>query len=62
MQSAWTAFARRGVPSCEPLGAWPDYEETRRATVELAETPRLLEDPFAEEREILSQLDFDHVS
>jgi para-nitrobenzyl esterase len=59
MQEAWTAFARSGEPSCEPVGAWPGYDEKRRATVELGVTPRLLEDPFSREREILAGVDFD---
>ncbi len=62
MQTAWTSFARLGVPSCEPIGVWLDYEETRRATIELAQTPRLLEDPFAREREILADVDFDRLT
>ena len=59
MQDAWTAFARSGEPDCEPVGVWPRYDETRRATVELGVTPRLLEDPFSREREILAGVDFD---
>lgn len=59
MRAAWTSFARSGVPSCDPVGAWPGYDEGRRATVELCDPPRLLEDPFSCEREILESVDFE---
>ncbi len=41
MQDAWLAFARAGDPSCERLGAWPQYDASRRATMILGEKSRL---------------------
>jgi para-nitrobenzyl esterase len=33
MQDAWLAFARTGNPSCESVGKWASYDESRRATM-----------------------------
>ncbi len=50
MQDAWLAFARSGDPSCESLGRWPGYTESRRATMVLGETSKAEDAPRDEER------------
>jgi para-nitrobenzyl esterase len=50
MQDAWLAFARSGDPSCESLGKWPGYTESRRATMVLGETSKAEDAPRDEER------------
>jgi len=37
MQDAWLAFARRGDPSCDSVGAWAGYTKDRRATMVFGE-------------------------
>ena len=56
MQAAWTAFARGGDPSCEPLGAWPAYDTDRRATMLLAAGSRLVDDPEGARRRQWAEL------
>ncbi len=50
MQDAWLAFARSGDPSCESLGAWPQYDASRRATMILDEKSKAEDAPYEEER------------
>ena len=45
--SAWSSFARGGVPSSDHLAAWPEWDTGRRATMELGTTCQVLEDPGA---------------
>lgn len=47
---AWTAFARTGNPSCEGLGDWPAYSETKRATMILGENMGVKLDLMERER------------
>jgi para-nitrobenzyl esterase len=51
MQDAWLSFARTGEPAAPGLPEWPRYDTDRRAVMELDETPQVLEDPGAAERE-----------
>jgi para-nitrobenzyl esterase len=53
VQSAWTSFARTGRPHFAGLPEWPAYEPPRRATLELATDPRILEAPRETERAAL---------
>ncbi len=50
MQDAWLAFARSGDPSCESLGAWPQYDASRRATMILGEKSKAEDAPYEGER------------
>jgi len=50
MQDAWLAFAHHGDPSCDRLGEWPRYDESRRATMILGETSKVEEAPYDGER------------
>ena len=55
MRRAWSAFARTGDPSTQEL-PWPSYGTTTRRTMQLDETCRVLEDPYALQREALAKL------
>jgi para-nitrobenzyl esterase len=50
IQDAWLAFARSGDPSCEKLGAWPQYDASRRATMILGEKSSVQDAPYDGER------------
>jgi len=50
MQDAWLAFARSGDPSCESVGAWRAYDETRRPTMVFGASTKLEDAPRDEER------------
>jgi para-nitrobenzyl esterase len=50
LMDAWLGFARCGDPSHPGVGAWPEYEPGRRATLELSAHCGLLEAPREEER------------
>jgi para-nitrobenzyl esterase len=50
VQGAWLSFARTGRPSFAGLPEWPAYGPPRRATLELAAHPRILEAPRETER------------
>ena len=50
LRSAWASFAATGDPSCAALGAWPEYDTTRRSTMVIDTTPRVVDDPLATER------------
>jgi para-nitrobenzyl esterase len=58
MMDAWCAFARRGDPSHEGVGAWPAYERSRRATLELGRECRLLDAPCERERAALERMGY----
>jgi para-nitrobenzyl esterase len=44
-QSAWAAVARAGAPSTDALPGWPRFDARRRATMVLAATPHVEDDP-----------------
>lgn len=50
MQDAWLGFARSGRPASARLPEWPRYDPPRRATLEFAAEPRILEAPQEPER------------
>jgi para-nitrobenzyl esterase len=50
MQDAWLSFARSGDPSCESIGTWSPFTETRRATMVFNETTKLEDAPYDDER------------
>jgi para-nitrobenzyl esterase len=50
MHRAWIAFATAGDPTHEGLPPWPRYEAGRRATMELGEHRRVVNDPMGAER------------
>jgi para-nitrobenzyl esterase len=56
VQDAWIAFARTGNPNTPSLPAWPTYDEERRATMELAEPCRVVEDPDHVTRQLWEHL------
>jgi para-nitrobenzyl esterase len=56
VQDAWIAFARTGDPNTEALPDWPAYDEARRATMQLDEPCRLVEDPDASTRRLWDHL------
>jgi len=47
---SWLSFATNGDPSHVALGAWPRYDATRRATMELGARCGVQDDPAARER------------
>jgi para-nitrobenzyl esterase len=56
MQDAWFAFAETGDPSCELLGKWESYGDSR-ATMLLDRECRLENAPYEEERAIWDTFD-----
>jgi para-nitrobenzyl esterase len=56
VQDAWISFARSGDPNTPSLPEWPAYDTDRRATMELAEPCRLLDDPASVERRLWDHL------
>lgn len=50
VMDAWVAFARTGDPAHPGLGDWPAWDPVRRATMDLAEPPAVLQDPGAATR------------
>ena len=51
IQDAWLAFARTGNPSCESIGKWEPYGNSR-TTMILGKQCRLEDAPYEEERSI----------
>ena len=55
LRSAWAAFAATGDPSCEAVGAWPEYDRQRRALrLDAQITP--VDDPVGDVRALWSAL------
>jgi para-nitrobenzyl esterase len=50
VMALWTSFARTGEPVSEGVPAWPTHAPDRFATLELDVAPRIVDDPFGEER------------
>jgi para-nitrobenzyl esterase len=55
MQNAWFAFARTGDPSCDSLGRWEPYGNSRRTMI-LGKECRLVDAPYDDERRIWDQM------
>jgi para-nitrobenzyl esterase len=49
VQDGWVTFARTGNPSCDSLGEWPEYKESK-ATMLLGAQCTAAEAPYEEER------------
>ena len=62
MQDTFVSFMRTGTPSHAKLPEWPTYEPRRRATMRLDLEPRLLSDPYAEDRKAWDGVPFDGMS
>lgn len=52
MSSAWSAFARAGVPGATGLPEWPRYQIADRATMELGRHTQVMWDPSAPQRRL----------
>lgn len=50
MSAAWVAFARTGSPHVAMLPEWPPYGEHARATMLFDAAPKVVADPYREER------------
>jgi para-nitrobenzyl esterase len=56
VQAAWASFARAGDPSCDEVGAWPQYDLERRATMLLAPESHAVDDPDGSRRRQWAEL------
>jgi para-nitrobenzyl esterase len=56
MSAAWIAFARTGSPNAPGLASWPRYDTRSRSTMIFNVTSRAVNDPYAEERQIIAAL------
>jgi para-nitrobenzyl esterase len=56
MSTAWTTFARTGNPNHKGLPAWPAFDNTKRSTMILDKECKVVNDPHAEERQLLASL------
>jgi len=52
MHGAWVNFVKTGSPQHPDLPEWPQYDLTRRATMELNLASCIVDDPGAEERQL----------
>jgi para-nitrobenzyl esterase len=50
MSEAWVSFARTGNPSHKGIPKWEPFNPTERPTLVFNSEPRLLNDPWGEER------------
>jgi para-nitrobenzyl esterase len=50
--TAWATFARSGKPSNPAVGNWPEYTLDKRATMILADLPRVENDPMELDRRL----------
>ncbi|HEY9219908.1 MAG TPA: carboxylesterase family protein, partial [Phenylobacterium sp.] len=53
MAGAWLAFAHTGDPNHPGLPRWPTYDAANRPVMEFDAPPRLVNDPFRNEREFM---------
>ena len=56
MSTAFTSFARTGIPSVPGVAAWAPYDSTRRATMVFDTQTSLVDDPYGAERRALDLL------
>jgi para-nitrobenzyl esterase len=54
MSGAWVAFARTGNPSHPGLPPWQPFDPERRATMVFDQRPRLVNDPYGDERRAMA--------
>lgn len=57
MSEMWSTFARTGRPAAQGQPAWPPYTTGRRATMEIDAQCRVVDDPYAAERQMWERLD-----
>ena len=61
VQQMWVNFATTGNPST-PAHYWPAYDQTRRATMMLGDSIRLVNDPLSEQRHYITPLMREYIS
>jgi para-nitrobenzyl esterase len=61
MSAAWIAFAHTGSPNGTGLASWPRYDPRARSTMVFNVTSRAVNDPNAEERQLIGALPPTHV-
>ncbi len=61
VQQMWVNFATTGNPST-PAHYWPAYDQTRRATMMLGDSIRLVNDPLSEQRRYITPLMREYIS
>jgi para-nitrobenzyl esterase len=54
MSDAWVSFARTGNPSHPGLPPWRPFDPQRRATMVFNTRPRLVDDPYGDERRAMA--------
>jgi para-nitrobenzyl esterase len=59
IQLAWISFARTGDPNHAGTPTWPKYDTVTRATMELAGTSGVVEDPQGAQRAVWNGIPFD---
>ena len=62
MQDTWIAFARSSNPKHAPLPAWPNYDGSRRATMQFDLHTAVVNDPYGELRKAWEGVPFDGLS
>jgi len=50
MAEAWSAYTHTGNPSHAGIGQWTEYTLPNRATMMFGDNPRMLNDPYSDER------------
>jgi para-nitrobenzyl esterase len=56
MAGAFAAFARSGNPNHSGLPNWPAFDPMRRATMVFEAEPRMVNDPYGEERRVMQTM------
>ena len=57
MSQMWSTFARTGKPGAKGQPDWPAYDTNRRATMLINAECKVVDDPFAIEREFWDRLE-----
>jgi len=57
MSQMWSTFARTGKPGAKGQPLWPAYDAMRRATMLINAECKVVDDPFAAERNLWQKLD-----
>jgi para-nitrobenzyl esterase len=57
MSELWSTFARTGHPAVKGQPAWPPYDTAKRSTMFIDAECRVVDDPFALERQLWDQID-----
>jgi len=56
MSEMWSTFARTGHPAAKGQPYWPAYDATKRATMEIDATCKVVDDPYMLERAVWEKL------